>query len=39
MGAALGVIEARAQFSTPERKVYLRVAGHDRKIYLDLADE
>jgi hypothetical protein len=39
MGAALGVIEARAQFSTPERKVYLRVAGHDRKIYLDLADD
>src|SRR5215472_15791420 len=25
--------------STPERKVYLRVAGHDRKIYLDLADD
>jgi hypothetical protein len=39
MAAALNVIEARAHFEAPTRRVHLRVAGLDGKIYLDLADE
>src|SRR5262245_20547318 len=38
MQAALGVLEARAQFDAPEHEVYVRVAGHDDCIYIDLAD-
>ena len=38
MSAALGVIEARALFSGPEHTVNVRVAAHDCKFYLDLAD-
>jgi hypothetical protein len=38
MQAALGVLEARAQFDAPEHEVHVRVAGHDRCIYIDLAD-
>ena len=36
---ALGVIEARAQFSSPVAPVHVRVAGDDECIYVDLADE
>jgi hypothetical protein len=38
MQAALGVLEARAQFDAPEHEVHVRVAGHDGCIYIDLAD-
>jgi hypothetical protein len=33
------LLEARAQFDALERAVYLRVAEHAGRIYLDLADE
>jgi hypothetical protein len=36
---ALDALEARAQFDTPRRAVYMRVAEHDGRLYLDLADE
>ena len=36
--AALGVLEARAQFDAPEHEVHVRVAGLDGCIYIDLAD-
>ena len=38
MTAAMGVLEARAQFDAPEHDVRVRVAAHDRCIYVDLAD-
>ncbi|MGO8924949.1 MAG: CHC2 zinc finger domain-containing protein [Xanthobacteraceae bacterium] len=38
MQSALGVIEARAWFDGPEIAVHVRVAGHEGKLYLDLAD-
>ena len=38
MTAAMGVIEARAAFDGPVRPVYLRVAEHGARIYLDLCD-
>jgi hypothetical protein len=38
MQAALGVLEARAQFDAPKHEVHVRVAGHDGYIYIDLAD-
>ena len=34
----LGLLEARAQFDGPEREVHVRVAEHDGRIYLDLAN-
>jgi hypothetical protein len=36
--AALNVIEAKAQHDTPVREVYVRVAGLDDEVYLDLCD-
>ena len=39
MTAALGVLEARAQFDAPEHDVNVRVAGHEGAIYIDLADK
>ena len=39
ISSALDLLEARAQFDAPRRAVYLRVAEHDGRIYLDLADE
>jgi hypothetical protein len=36
--AALGVLEARAQFDAPEHEVHVRVAGLEGCIYIDLAD-
>jgi hypothetical protein len=39
ISAALDLLEARAQFDAPQLAVYLRVAEHDGRIYLDLADE
>ena len=39
MQAALGLIEAMAQFDGPEHEVHIRVACHGGKIYLDLADD
>jgi hypothetical protein len=39
ISSALDLLEARAQFDAPQRAVYLRVAEHDGRIYLDLADE
>jgi hypothetical protein len=38
MQAALGVLEARAQFDAPEHEVHVRVAGHEGTIYIDLVD-
>src|SRR5262249_33864902 len=35
---ALNVLEGHAAFSRPRRDVRLRVAGHEGRIYLDLAD-
>jgi hypothetical protein len=37
--AALGVIEAKANFGAPERVVHLRIGGIENTIYLDLCDE
>ena len=39
ISSTLDLLEARAQFDAPQRAVYLRVAEHDGRIYLDLADE
>jgi hypothetical protein len=39
INVALNVLEAQAQFDGPERKVSVRLAEHDGRIYLDLADE
>src|SRR5207302_10705677 len=36
---ALSLQEPRARFGAPRRAIYLRVAGHDGRIYLDLADD
>ncbi|MGI9569286.1 MAG: hypothetical protein ACR2PH_06005, partial [Desulfobulbia bacterium] len=36
--SALNLIEARAQFDAPEMEVFIRVAGLDGKLYLDLCD-
>jgi hypothetical protein len=36
--SAVDLLEARAQFDAPERTVHVRVAEHDGRIYLDLAD-
>ena len=38
MQSALGLIEARALFEGAECNVHVRVAGHEGKLYLDLAD-
>jgi hypothetical protein len=38
MADALGVLEARANCDGPERKVHVRVADHEGRIYLDLAN-
>jgi hypothetical protein len=38
MTAAMGVLEARAQFDAPEHDVRVRVAAHDGCIYVDLVD-
>ena len=37
--SALDLIEARAHFDAPQQEVFIRVAGHDGKLYLDLADD
>ena len=37
--SALNVIEAQAHFDGPQREVFIRVAGHDDKLFLDLADD
>ena len=39
LNAALNLLEARAQFDGPERTVHVRVAEHEGRIYLDLADQ
>src|SRR5258707_11083147 len=39
ISSAVNLLEARAQFDAPRRAVYLRVAEHDGRIYLDLADD
>jgi hypothetical protein len=36
--AALNLLEARAQFEGPQRMVHVRIAEHQGRIYLDLAD-
>jgi hypothetical protein len=38
ISSELDLLEARAQFDAPERCVHIRVAEHDGRIYLDLAD-
>ena len=35
---ALGVLEAKAMYDGPEKKLYLRVAGHEAKFFYDLCD-
>jgi hypothetical protein len=37
--SALDALEAQAQFDSPRRPVYMRVAEQDGRLYLDLADE
>jgi hypothetical protein len=37
--SALNVIEAKAHYDGQQRPVYVRVAAHDGRIYLDLADD
>lgn len=37
--SALNVIEAKADFDAPERKVHIRIGGFDGKLYLDLCDD
>ena len=39
MQAAMGVLEARAQFDAPEHEVQVRVAGHGDRNYIDLANQ
>jgi hypothetical protein len=39
ISSELDLLEARAQFDAPERSVHVRIAEHDGRIYLDLADE
>lgn len=36
---AIGVLEAKAQFDGPEYPVFTRVAEHDGKVYIDLAND
>jgi hypothetical protein len=36
---ALGVIEGKALYDGPERRIFVRIGEKDGKIYLDLADE
>jgi hypothetical protein len=36
---ALGILQARALFDGPQHMTHVRVASHEYKIYLDLADE
>jgi hypothetical protein len=36
--SAVDLLEARAQFEAPERTVHIRLAEHDGRTYLDLAD-
>ncbi|MBI4643654.1 MAG: hypothetical protein HY743_07980, partial [Deltaproteobacteria bacterium] len=38
LSSALQVLEARGQFDAPERPVWVRVAEHEGKIYIDLAN-
>lgn len=38
MQAALGVIEAKAHYDAPQRSTFLRIGGHDGRLYLDLCD-
>src|ERR1700728_2756760 len=35
----LDQLEARAQFESPRRSVFVRTAEHDGRVYLDLADD
>jgi hypothetical protein len=37
--SAVDLLEARAQFDAPERPVHIRVAEHDGRTYVDLADK
>jgi hypothetical protein len=39
IGSVLGLLDARAQFDAPRRTIYIRVAEHGGRIYLDLADD
>src|SRR5215510_1746783 len=39
IGSAVDLLEARAQFDAPERTLDVRIAEHDGRIYLDLADK
>jgi hypothetical protein len=39
IGTALDLLEARSQFDAPERSINIRVAEHNGRLYLDLADE
>lgn len=38
LNAAFNVIEAKAHYDAPELPVFIRVAGHDGKIYIDLCN-
>jgi hypothetical protein len=39
ISSELDLLEARAQFDAPERRVHVRIAEHEDHIYVDLADE
>jgi hypothetical protein len=37
--SVLDLFEARAQFDGPQQAIHVRIAAHDGRIYLDLADD
>src|SRR5208337_1030792 len=39
ISSILDLLEARAQFDAPEHAIHIRVAQHEGRIYLDLADQ
>jgi hypothetical protein len=39
ISSILDLLEARAQFDAPERAINIRIAQHEDRIYLDLADD
>jgi Protein of unknown function (DUF2786) len=39
MRTALATLDAMARFNGPEHEIFVRIAGHEGKIYLDLTDE
>ena len=38
LNSIIDIVTAKAQYDSPEEKVYIRVAGSDKEVYLDLAN-